>query len=841
MKRILPIMLFVFISYSSYSQANRPSFLRYYEYADIMQAPAAAFKFGLNGYSTPSILNYLHDSDIQGSFSRQLNPEENSLSDYMRFSAMTAGPGGSFGVIGTLNQFTGNNIYDYRYSSAFGTRKLSFGLGYGFVGGDKAATGRSNSYNWSILYRPNEFISTSIGQTRSIDRSDFETVVQAAVRPIPNYPLALFADAALYTADGERIRDLENLSIGERLSFSYGISWEIIDGVRLNGRKLSNPMIAGQVVEGNFFTLGIDLSLGTYGVGVSTGNTLATAGNNFSTLTYRTGAKDRTVFDDLSIVPKMFYTTVDLKGPIKYQVNKFFDKSRSLLQILTNLEQIRKNNMIKGVLVNITGMQVNPSIAWEIREKLSEIRKAGKNVIIFMERADLESYHFASVADKIIMDEMGSLAPSGYLLGRSFYKNMFEKLNIGFEELRLYKYKSAVENFARENYSEGNREQLQALADSWYETTISEIAASRKKVSKEQIDSLVNDKLFYYTEELLEKGIVDKFGRWPDRKEILKEIDSKGILLPGMLIQEQPEPFDDKWGDKSDGIAVIYAVGVCAMEGGINARKLINDVKKAVESKSIKAIVLRVDSPGGDALASEYIANVIRENKSKKPIIVSQGMLAASGGYWLSMDGDKIVASPKTITGSIGVISQWIYDKGASEKLGITTDKVQVGKYADLMHTWSDPFIGLGLPVRNLTADEKGQWESTIERLYDDFITRVAKGRGAEKDSIHQVAQGRVWTGVDGKKMGLVDEIGGLDFAIKLARKEAGYAENELTRVYEYPISKPFDFSDIFGNIASVNIKKTQEKYQILRLVAENNGIPMALMPIDFWDLHSYE
>lgn len=841
MKKVLSLMLLVMFSYTSFSQTQSPSFLRYYEYADIMQAPAAAFKFGLNGYSTPSILNYLHDSDIQGGISRQFESDESNINQFTRFGAFSGGPGVSFGVIGTLNPNSNINVYDYRYSLGFGSKKLSVGLGYGFVGGDKAASGRSNSYNWSVLYRPNSFVSTSVGQTRSIDRTDFETVVQAAVRPIPNYPLALFADASFYMADDERISDFPDIELNERINYSFGVSWEVIDGIRINGRKLSNPVIAGQSLEGNFYTVGIDLSLGNYGVGVSTGNTPATGGNNFSTLTYRSGAKDRTIFDDMAILPKLFYTTIDLKGPIKYQSNKFFDRSKSLLQILTSIDEIKNNGLIKGVLVNITGMQANPSISWEIREKLLELRNSGKKVIVFMERADLEAYHFASVADKIIMDEMGSLSPSGYLLGRSFYKNMFEKLNIGFEELRLFKYKSAVENYAREDYSEGNREQLQALVDSWYETSISEIASARKKVTKEQIDSLVNSKLFYYTEELLENGIVDKFGRWPDRKEILEEIDSKAVLMPGMFIQDKPEPFDDRWGESSDGIAVIYAVGVCAMEGGINARKLVNDVKKAIDNKSVKAIVLRVDSPGGDALASEYIANVIRENKSKKPVIVSQGMLAASGGYWLSMDGDKIVASPKTITGSIGVISAWMYDKGASKELGITTDKVQAGKYADLMHTWNDPLIGLGLPVRNLTADEKGQWEETIKRLYDDFITRVAKGRGTEKDSIHEVAQGRVWTGADGLKVGLVDEIGGLDYAIKLAKKEAGYKDNELKRIYEYPSIKAFDFSDVLGNFTSINIKQTQEKYQVLKLVLENNGIPMTLMPIEFWDYNSFE
>lgn len=832
--------LFLISITSLFSQSkDTPSFLRYYEYStSMMQAPDAAFKFGLYGYSNPAITSYLHDADMQ------LTYASNASNDLDKIGVFTGSQNSGFGLIyGKYQDLASKKyeVYDYRYSFAFGGKNLSFGLGYGFVGGDKSKAGRSNSWQWSFLYRPNGNISLSGGQTRSIDKNDYETNAQVAIRPIASYPLALFADASLYRSNSQDLGDIfdDENGLNNALRYSYGISWEFIRGIRANYRMFSKPFVNGVEIDGDYYSFGLDLSMGTYGLSAMMGSN--SDNKLFQSFTYRTGAKDRSLVDDLGIVFFQYYVSYNLSGTIKYQRSPFFDNSSTLLNILQDFENIKNSKSIRGIVINATGFSANPSISWEIREKLKELKKAGKRVIIFIERTGLEGYHFASVADEIVMDEMGTVSPSGYVLGGSYYKNMLEKLKIGYEELRLFKYKSAAERFAREDMSEGQREQLQALIDSWYKTTTEEIVAGRPQIEIADVDKLVNDKLFYFTSELKEKKFIDVIGRWTDKSEVIKEIDKSAIILPQAFISVQkPEPFDDKWGSESDGIAVIYVVGICAMDEGINARKLVESVKSAVEDNDIKAIVLRVDSPGGDALASEYIAKVVRDNKDKKPIIVSQGMLAASGGYWLSMDANKILSSPKTITGSIGVISSWMYDKGASTELGITTDKVQKGKYADLGYSWGLPIIGLGLPTRDLTADERKQWEGTISTMYEEFITKVAKGRGKEKDSIHQVAQGRVWTGADALNKGLVDEIGGLDAAIKLARKEAGYADDELQQIYEFP-EPTFDFTQFLGGIFGFNLKSTIEKANLLKFRAEHNGVPMTLVPIDFWQYYVNE
>jgi protease IV len=253
----------------------------------------------------------------------------------------------------------------------------------------------------------------------------------------------------------------------------------------------------------------------------------------------------------------------------------------------------------------------------------------------------------------------------------------------------------------------------------------------------------------------------------------------------------------------------------------------------------VKAIVLRVDSLGGDAMASDYIAEVVRKYKDKKPIIVSQGAVAASGGYWLSMDAGTIVSSPVTITGSIGVISSWIYDKGLKDDLGIGTSIVKHGKYSDLGMSYQLPIIPIGLPLRNLNQDERNQFEGTIRSLYTDFVTKVASGRKMSYNAVDSIAQGRVWTGKSAKEIGLVDKLGGLSYAIKLAKEQANLKADEDINIYEFPKQELFDlsllFSNLFGFDSGVNLKESDLNDIIYRL--KNNGTAMPVLPIEYLEL----
>jgi len=815
MKKIL--LLFILISsYGLSAQeavTTTKSFNTYRELSPYMQASPGAFKSGIYGFANPAILNYNRsNSDLIFTFF-------NRHSDFGQFKDVGIFQGNEnigLGAIYHEDIETGNYIVDYRYSLGFGDRDFSMGIAHGFVGGDKSSFKRANTFS-SMISRPMEYLSLGFSYITAYNNSDEEGVAEIALRPFGNdYPLTFFADAATF-----KFGDYSDLT------WSGGVSWEFADGVRINGRYFDNKMI----------NVGLDISFGTMGIGAI--NTSSEESKPFQSYTVRLGGEDRTFLDDIQ--KPQYYVQMNLAGAVKYQNYKFFDNSRTLVGLLGTIDRAQKDETIKGLVINAVGLRTSKALLWELRERLREFKMSGKKVIIFIERVGIDQYHFASVADEIIMDEFGSMSIEGYSMARSYYKNMLEKLGIGYDELRFYKYKSAVESFTRENYSEGDREQRQALIDSWFNTTKREVARDREGMSEAKFEELVNKQIFYYAAEAKEEGLVDRFGRWTDVKKMMKEIDPiNNTLVSESYVYHSQKPIDDKWKEQTSSIAVIYALGVCSMDQGIKARKLVKDMKAALKSDRIKAVVLRVDSPGGDALASEYITNEIRKYKNdmsilnKKPIIVSQGMVAASGGYWLSMDADQIVASPITITGSIGVISSWIYDKGVAKDLGITTDVVKTSKYSALGQSFSVPLIGLGLPVAPLNEDERGQFEKSIKRLYKDFVTKVSEGRGVEYEKIHDVAQGRIWSGTDGKEKGLVDKIGGLAEAIKIAKKEAGIPEDEKTYIYEYPKLDMFNIDALISKFIGFNVENVKDNINSLEFRVENNGLPMPILPIEY-------
>jgi len=816
MKKIL-LFFFLVSSYGLFAQTNTvnttKSFATYRDLSPYTQASPVAFKSSLYGFLNPSIVNYNRSSS---ELLITLYDKFNDFNNYSNYGFFYGADQTGFGALFQKDDLSGKYIVDYRYSLGFGSRDFSMGVSHGFVGGDKGYFGRANTFSIGMTSRPSEYLSFGLSYITAYNNSDEETVAEIALRPFGNsYPLTLFADVSTY-----QFRNYDNAL------WSGGVSWEFLKGLRLNGRYFDNKSLS----------VGLDISFGDNGVSILRNEN---DGNSRQSYSVRLLGKDRSIFDDINV--PQYYIKMNLAGKIKYQNYKYFDNSRTLLSIINRIDKAEKDKTVKGIVINAIGMSTSKALLWEIRERLRKFKMSGKKVIIFIERVGIDQYHFASVADKIVMDELGSLSISGYSMSRSYYKNMLEKVGIGFDELRFFKYKSAYESFSELEYSEADREQRQALIDSWYTTTKKEVAKERKVISEAKFDELVDQQIFYFAQEAKDAGLIDTFGRWADLKNILKDLDIiDNIALNESYLYRSKGPIDNKWKEKSSNIAVIYANGVCAMNSGIKARTLINDLKFALKNNSIKAVVLRVDSPGGDALASEYISNVIREYKNddkilnKKPIIVSQGMLAASGGYWLSMDADQIVASPITITGSIGVISGWYYDKGISKDLGITTDLVQKGKYAGLGNSFREPLLGLGLPTSPLNDDERKQFENSIMRLYKDFVTKVAEGRNAEYDDIHKVAQGRIWSGIDGKENGLVDKIGGLAMAIEIAKKEAGISKDEKTNIYQYPTPPKFDLMSLISRFSGVNFGKIEDNISAFQFRLDNNGIPMPMLPLDY-------
>jgi len=823
---LLTIFLVLLILGQNTSYGQPKTFNTYRGLANMQSASPGAYKFGLYGFSNPAILEYLNAPfDMMLSMNTNgPNPFADQTNSWGIFTGL-----GNLGVGAyTRPVNTGGWVTDYRISMATGNKDLSFGFGYGFAGENKSAAGLSNLYNLGILYRPIENLSFGVVYTKALESSFNEAVFDLSVRPIGSWPLTFYGDYSITTAN-EDWGDLAILGNANSLAtWSAGASLEILDGLRLNYRYTDSEFDGMDMQMG-----GVDLSLGAAGLATNAFQPQSDGMPDSYTTHFRLGASDRTVLDDITVFEN--FVKLDLSGAITYRPYKFFDKRQSFFDILKAIDLAAKDDNITGLFVNAVNMQGSYSIKWEIREKLKEFREEyGKEVVIFIEREGMTDYHFASIADKIVIDELGSIELNGFRAGRSYYKNMLDKIGIGFTELRYFKYKSAVESYSRTDFSEGDREQREMFINDWYEIAREEITEQRD-IDSDKFDEIVSGKLSYDAQELIDLGLVDVVGRWNQLDELKSEL-APGIdftINAGSLYKTN-EPIDDQWSLDNDYVAVIYANGVCAMEGGINARTLWRYVEMAVKNPSIGAIVLRVDSPGGDPLASEYIAKIVRDNKDKKPIIVSQGMLAASGGYWLSMDADEIFTTPMTITGSIGVISGWIYDKGLQDTLGITTDMVKVGKYADLGFAWQDPLLGIGLPVRDLTEDEEELRKTEILELYDDFVKRVADGRSIDEEEVKEVAQGRVWTGKRAMGINLVDKIGGLSAAMKRAA-ELIDSDNEVLFV-EYPPRSNFDFQRLVPELLPINVKTVSKSVERVNFLVGLNGKALPMLPID-WQL----
>jgi len=508
-KIILLIALFILMSGSAFSQR---SFLTYYQLAPVMQAAPGTFKFGLYGFQNPAITSYLHSGDMQITFMDQ------NSGGITPWGIFTGGPNGGFGFFRSGDSL--GSVVDYRYSFAFGSKKLAFGLGYGFVGGDKSRFHRSNTFSWGGLFRPIEYLSVGFSQTYALTKNEFESVVDFSVRPFGDaYPLALYADASMF--NDEKIKDA---------MWSGGVSWEVFDGFRLNGRYFSDKGIAA----------GIDISTGELGIGaVSSFNSDGKNMNNSYTI--RMGARDRTIIED--VFEETYFLKMDLSGGMNYQ-NGFFDRGRTFYSTLNTIERAKDSKFVKGLIINFTNAAIGREMLWELREALQKFRDAGKKVIIFLERGGLDQYHFASVADKIVIDPLGMFSFEGYVAGRSFYKNMLEKAGIGYDEIRLFKYKSAAEGFAREHMSEADKEQRQALIDDWYDIAKNDITRS-KSMSGDDFDKLVNNDLIYDADKLIKLKLADTTGRWIDCDKIIEKLEGKNPVFEDKYFWEIPSPIEN--------------------------------------------------------------------------------------------------------------------------------------------------------------------------------------------------------------------------------------------------------------------------------------------------------
>lgn len=468
--------------------------------------------------------------------------------------------------------------------------------------------------------------------------------------------------------------------------------------------------------------------------------------------------------------------------------------SLGLNDILSSLEKAKTDDRIKGIFLDLTVVQAPMSTAKEIREKLLEFRReSGKPVIAYSEFYTQGSYYIASAADSIFTVPEGDLDFRGLQAELSFYKGLLDKLDIDVEMIRGRDniYKSFGEAFTQKEMSPESHEQIRALIDGlWdeYLTGISEV----RSIDKAKLDGIADSLRIRYAPDAVTYGLIDgvkykdevlaivkaKMGLDADKDIELAELGRYGRARAG------GEKNEDRDGAGKKGkIAVVYA------QGGISSGESEDDVigsgtlgdalREAREDSTIKAIVLRVNSPGGSALASDVIWREVDLARATKPIVVSMGDVAASGGYYISCAASKIYAQPTTITGSIGVFGLIPNMQGFwNDKLGITFDGDKTGPHADLFNT-----------TRPLRDDERRIIQDYVDHFYDTFLQRVADGRKLSVEQVNEIGRGRVWTGTDAKRLGLVDELGGLEEATAAAAALAGI---EDYRTVDYPEEKGF-------------------------------------------------
>lgn len=458
------------------------------------------------------------------------------------------------------------------------------------------------------------------------------------------------------------------------------------------------------------------------------------------------------------------------------------DRKSGLNDLLICLKSAKTDDKIKGVYLDFDAVEMGAASAEELRLAIKDFRSSGKFVYSYSENLSQKAYYLASAGDKVYIDPMGGIEFKGLSAGFMSFKAAMDKVGLKAVILRpdSNKFKSAVEPFFLEKMSPENRSQTSLYIHSVWNDMLAKISESRKTTAA-KLNEVADNLSAYESEGAISLGLIDKAAF---KDEFWKDVKAKlGVEEKSKINFVKPERYITRarelTGKKSDKkIAVLYAVGSIVNGKGdgsnIGSTSMAENLKKIREDESIKALVLRINSPGGSAQASEIIWHEIELTKAKMPVIVSMGDYAASGGYYIASNADTIVADNTTLTGSIGVFGLLVNTKTLFEtNIGLKTDTVNTNRNADFYNT-----------NRDMSAVEHTILTKSVNKTYQTFLKRVADGRKKSVADVDKIAQGRIWSGVSAKELGLVDVLGGFDVALEIAAKKAGLSEYEIV---EYP------------------------------------------------------
>ena len=488
-------------------------------------------------------------------------------------------------------------------------------------------------------------------------------------------------------------------------------------------------------------------------------------------------------------------------NPLDFLFKSSDVKNYGLNDILSSIQKAKENEKIKGIYIKAGIMQTGFATLEPIRKALVDFKESGKFIVSYGEVISQSSYYVASVSDKVFMNPQGMLELTGLGSTRQYNKGVFEKWGIAIQVFKVGTYKSYTEPYTQEKMSDANREQVMSYQNDIWSKLLASISDSRN-ISIEDMNRYADEfLLFSKPETCVDYRLIDELKYGSEVESYLKEIinieKDKSLKLANVKNMKTVPPAQKNIN--KDKIAILYAEGQIVGDAGenmysgsvITAKKYVKELQKLQKDENVKAVVFRINSPGGSAYASEQIWHAVKELKAVKPIIVSMGDVAASGGYYISCNASKIVAEPTTLTGSIGIFGIFPSGEEIAKKMGASYDGVGTNKHSLFGGgTLSLPFLGIGLlPARPLNESEGAMLQAYVERGYDLFTSRCADGRSKTKEEIDAIGQGRVWTGNQALQIGLVDELGGIDTAIKLAAEAAGISEYSLN---DYPAKKDF-------------------------------------------------
>lgn len=525
-------------------------------------------------------------------------------------------------------------------------------------------------------------------------------------------------------------------------------------------------------------------------------------------------------------------TELEVEEPLDEIIPGGGNESVGLIELRDAIAHAKTDSKIKGIYLNAPYVAAGFSTLDEIRKSLEDFRESGKWVIAYSDFYTEGGYYLSTAADNVYMNPTGQVELNGLAIEVSFFKKLFDKLEIKPQIFRVGEFKSAVEPFMREDMSEENRSQLTAMIEGIHKHMVSELARSRD-LPEERIQEISDKMLVRDSKQAVEFGLLDSL-YYDDqvKNEIRERLGlEKDKSIPFVKYSDYRKSFKSAGSSKNE-IAVIVADGDIlpgkADNGVVGSTTIREQIRRARTTDKVKAIVIRVNSPGGAFTAADEMWREVYLAAREKPVIASMGDYAASGGYYLAMACDTIVAQPNTITGSIGVFSV-LFDLSdfLGDKLGITSEQVKTGEIGDLITV-----------TRPLTPQEKDIWQKQTNEVYEIFTSKAAQGRNMSQDDIKKVASGHVWTGTQALERGLVDKLGSFTDAVEIAAESAGIGTDYKLRYY--PKQKSFIeklMSDYEEDVRASTLRKETGEYyrwfQQWEKVKDFQGT-QARMPVEF-------